>query len=83
MESSASAMAVRLLPVELAEPYDYAAAFSKAKKNKAEAGIMTFSARFYVDREKVAGAALAQSFPTLSFDVSYTRAGGLMSYVLR
>jgi putative ABC transport system substrate-binding protein len=80
LESLASALAVRLVPIQLTEPYDYAAAFQSAKANKIEGGIMTFSPRFYVERSKVADAALAQKFPTLSFDTGYAGAGGLMSY---
>jgi len=80
LESMASALGIRLVPIQLAEPYDYAAAFRSAKARKIEGGIMTFSPRLYVERSKVASAALAQSFPTLSFDVGYAGAGGLMSY---
>ena len=80
LESMASALGIRLLPIHLSEPYDYPSAFRNAKANKIEGGIMTFSPRFYVERSKVASAALAQSFPTLSFDTGYARAGGLMSY---
>lgn len=80
LESIAGVLGIRLLPIQLAEPYDYPAAFRSAKANKIEGGIMTFSPRFYVERSKVASAALAQSFPTLSFDSGYARAGGLMSY---
>jgi putative ABC transport system substrate-binding protein len=80
LESLASTLGVRLLPIQVAEPYDYAAAFRSAKANKIEGGIMTFSPRFYVERSKVASAALAQSFPTLSFDTGYASVGGLMSY---
>jgi putative tryptophan/tyrosine transport system substrate-binding protein len=80
LESTASGLGIRLLPISLTEPYDYAAAFRSAKANKIEGGIMTFSPRFYVERNRVASAALALSFPTLSFDVGYAGAGGLMSY---
>jgi putative ABC transport system substrate-binding protein len=80
IEASARALGVRLVPVKLAEPYAYAAAFRNAKKTRAEAGIMTFSARFYGDKDKIAHAALAESFPTISFDRSYVKAGGLLSY---
>jgi putative ABC transport system substrate-binding protein len=80
LESLASALAIRLVPIQLTEPYDYAAAFRSARASKIEGGIMTFSPRFYVERSKVASAALAQSFPTLSFDTGYAAAGGLMSY---
>ena len=80
LESMASALGVRLISIQLSEPYDYRAAFRSAKANKIEGGIMTFSPRFYVERGKLASAALAQSFPTLSFDTGYARAGGLMSY---
>ena len=80
LELLASALGIRLLAIQLAEPYDYAAAFRNARTNKIDGGIMTFSPRFYVERSKVASAALAQSFPTLSFDVGYAAAGGLMSY---
>ena len=80
VESSASALGVRLLVSELSAPYDYGAAFANAKRNKAEGGIMTFSPRFYADRKKVASSALVQSFPVVSFDGSYPLAGGLLSY---
>jgi putative ABC transport system substrate-binding protein len=80
LEATASALSVRVVPSELSAPYDYMSAFSNARRNKTEGGIMTFSPRFYADRKKVASAALSQSFPVVSFDSSYPPAGGLLSY---
>jgi putative ABC transport system substrate-binding protein len=80
LEAAVGGLGVQLLLVELSEPYDYVAAFGNARKSKAEGAILTFSPRFYSDRRKIAEAAKAQSFPTVSFDSSYTHAGGLLSF---
>lgn len=80
LETPANALGLRIQAVELRDPYDYDGAFRSAKSSKVEAALITFSPRFYVDREKLAAAALASSLPTVFYDEATVRAGGLMSY---
>lgn len=80
IEPAAAALNLSVLPIEIREPYDFGAAFKQAKTNKAEAVSVLFSPHFYVNRQRVADAALAQRLPTMFQDYTNVRAGGLISY---
>ena len=80
LEPAARALGIRLQHVELRAPYDFAAAFRIAKKNRAEAVMVMFSPAFIQLRAKVTKAALENRLPTIYQDDVSVIAGGLMSY---
>lgn len=80
LESAAASLRLQLQPVEVSPPYDYQAAFASAKRSRADAATIVISPRFYVDRQQVVDAALAQRLPTMFQDYASVRTGGLMSY---
>ena len=71
---------LQVQPVELGAPYDFDAAFKKAKRNHVGAVVVLLSPNFYVNRERIAKAALAHRLPTMSPDSAFADAGALASY---
>jgi len=77
---AAGVLRLQILPIEIHEPYDFNAAFKRAKIGKAGAVSVLFSPHFYVNRQRLADAALAQQLPTMFQEYASVRAGGLISY---
>jgi putative ABC transport system substrate-binding protein len=71
-------LAVR--PIEIGTPYDFDAGFRAARKDKAGAVFVLFSPGFYIQRARLAKAALDARLPTMSSMEGHVEAGGLMSY---
>jgi putative ABC transport system substrate-binding protein len=77
---AAKTVELQVLPIELSIPYDFDAAFKKAKASRVGAVVVLLSPNIYVSRERVAKAAVAQRLPTVSPDAAFAYSGGLMSY---
>jgi putative ABC transport system substrate-binding protein len=80
IEATARSLGLALRAVEVRAPYDFDAAFRAAKKDKAGAVFVLFSPGFYIQRERLAKAALSARIPTMSTMEGLVAAGGLMSY---
>src|SRR5262249_24434583 len=61
-------------------PDEFAAAFQTATQGHAQAQIMAQSPLFSYYRAQLAELALASRLPTMSGEVGYAKAGGLMNY---
>jgi len=81
-EAAARPLGLRLVPLRVSAPADYAAAFQAARRADAQAMVLVQSVQFAIHRSDLAALALAHQMPTLSGsgDGSFTRAGGLMNY---
>jgi putative ABC transport system substrate-binding protein len=73
-------LGISLELIELRAPYDFQTAFGIAKRKKAGAVMVLFSAVFYVERAHIGTLALKNGFPAVSQLRDITEAGGLMSY---
>jgi putative ABC transport system substrate-binding protein len=71
---------VQLLPLEVRGPDEFAGAFQAATQGHAQALIMVQSPLFSYYRARLAELALASRLPTMSGEVGYAKAGGLMNY---
>ena len=80
VEAGARALGLELERIELSGSYDFAAAFSTARKRKAQAVVLLFSPMFSQERARIASLAVESGMPTLYQDEIPVRAGGLMSY---
>jgi putative ABC transport system substrate-binding protein len=79
-EAAARGLRVQLLPLEVHGPDEFAGAFQAAIHGRAQALIMMLSPLFGAHRGQLAELALASRLPTMSGDVGYAQAGGLMTY---
>jgi putative tryptophan/tyrosine transport system substrate-binding protein len=79
-EAAAHAMGVQLLPLEVRGPNEFAGAFQAATQGQAQALIMMQCPLFGNQRARLAELALASRLPTMSGEVGYATAGGLMNY---
>jgi putative ABC transport system substrate-binding protein len=80
IDSAARSMGLAMQPIKVPEPYDFDAAFRTVKKTKAGAVLVLFSPGFYIQRERLAKAALSARVPVMYPNSSEVEAGGLMSY---
>jgi putative tryptophan/tyrosine transport system substrate-binding protein len=80
IEAVARSLGLTIRPVEVRAPYDFDGAFRVAKKQRAGAVLALFSPGFYIQRVRLAKAALNARVPTMFSDLSYVGVGGLMSY---
>jgi ABC-type uncharacterized transport system substrate-binding protein len=79
-EAAARELGVQLLPLEVRGPAEFVAAFQAATQGHAQALIMAQSPLFSTYRARLAELALASRLPTMSGEVGYAQAGGLMNY---
>ena len=79
-EAAARGLGVHLLSLEVQGPDEFAGAFQAALHGQAQALIMMLSPLFGAHRAHLAELALASRLPTMSGDVGYAHAGGLMTY---
>jgi putative ABC transport system substrate-binding protein len=79
-EAAARVLGVQLLPLEVREPDDFVGAFQAATQGQAQALIMGQSTLFFTQRARLAELALASRLPTMSGEMGYAEAGGLMHY---
>jgi putative tryptophan/tyrosine transport system substrate-binding protein len=80
-ETTARALGISLLPLELRHPpYDYAGAFQAAVRNRVGAAFVLTSVAVFNDRAKVAAAALQHRLPTIFAVREHVEAGGLLAY---
>ena len=80
VEPSTRALGLELERIELSGSYDYAAAFSAARKQGAQAVYLLFSPKFTQERVRIASLALESRMPTMHQEEIMVKAGGLMSY---
>jgi ABC-type uncharacterized transport system substrate-binding protein len=80
IEAAARSLGLTIRPIEVRAPYDFDAALRLAKKEKVGAVFVLFSPGFYIQRARLAKAALDARVPTMFSDQSYVGVGGLMSY---
>ena len=80
IDAAARPLGLAVRPIEVAAPYDFDAAFRAAKKDKSGAVLVLFSPGFYIQRDRLAKAALNARVPTMFSDSPHVEAGGLMSY---
>jgi putative tryptophan/tyrosine transport system substrate-binding protein len=79
-EAAARGLGVQLLPLEVRGPDEFAGAFQAATQGHAQALIMVQSPLCSYYRVRLAELALASRLPTMSGEVGYAKAGGLMNY---
>jgi len=80
-ESTARSLGLHLQPLEFRKPpYDYAAAFATAAKERAGAALVTVGPLFFRDRARVVEIALQQRIPTMFPLPEFADAGGLIAY---
>jgi putative ABC transport system substrate-binding protein len=80
IEAAARSLGLAVRPIEVAAPYDFDGAFRAAKKEKAGAVLVLFSPGFYIQRARLAKAAVKARAPTMLSGEQQVEAGGLMSY---
>jgi len=80
MESSASALALRLQRLEARSAKDYHAAFSAMSRARAEALVVLPMGTASTHQTLIAELAAKQRLPAVYGEASYVEAGGLMSY---
>jgi putative ABC transport system substrate-binding protein len=80
VQPAAAALGIEAVLQELHPPYDFNAAFDASKRNGAGAVIILYSSTFYINRARIAEAALQNRVPVTSYMHELTRAGGLFSY---
>jgi putative ABC transport system substrate-binding protein len=79
-EAAARGLGVQLLPLEVRGLDEFAGAFQAATQGHAQALLMVQSPLFSYYRARLAELALANRLPTMSGEVGYAKAGGLMNY---
>jgi putative ABC transport system substrate-binding protein len=80
IEAAARSLGLAVRPIEVGAPYDFDSAFRAAKKDKAGAVLVLFSPNFYIQRARLAKAALKARCATMLSGEQQVEAGGLMSY---
>jgi putative ABC transport system substrate-binding protein len=79
-EAAARELGMQLLPLEVQSPEAFAGAFQAATQGHAQALSMVQSPLFRIYEAQLAALALASRLPTMSGEVGYAHAGGLMNY---
>ena len=80
VQQAAQSRGVSLQVVELRSPSDLDSAFAEIKRSQAEALLVPFSGRVFVQRVRIAELALAQRLPTMFTTTENVEAGGLLAY---
>jgi ABC-type uncharacterized transport system substrate-binding protein len=80
LETAGRSLGLHLDSIEIDSKYDFARAFKRAKRMRAEAAMVLLSPNFYVRRERIADAAMRARLPTMFQNDVMVRAGGLISY---
>ncbi len=80
VEAAARSLGLAIRPIEVGAPYDFDGVFRAAKKHKAGAVLVLFSPGFYIQRVRLAKAALNARVPTMFSGENHVEVGGLMSY---
>jgi putative tryptophan/tyrosine transport system substrate-binding protein len=80
LQRAAQTLRVQLQPIQIRGPESLASAFKTAKRNKADAVVITWSPVFYVHRDKVAALALDSRLATVTDLDAEAQAGCLVSY---
>jgi putative ABC transport system substrate-binding protein len=80
LRPAARSLGINLELIELEEPYNFDAAFARAKKHKAGAIMLLSSPVVYSRRFQLGALALNQRLPCDAVFHDVTRVGGLMSY---
>ena len=78
--TAAKSKGLQLVPIEVAEPHDYSAAFRSARAKKCDAVMVLFSAASWRERSRLPAIAAAERLPTVYWNRSSVEAGGLISY---
>jgi ABC-type uncharacterized transport system substrate-binding protein len=78
--AAARGLGVRLQPLEVRGPEEFAGAFEAALQGQVQALILQASPLFGAHRARLAELALASRLPTMAVDAGYAHAGGLMDY---
>jgi len=79
-EAAPRGLGVQLLALEVRGPDEFAGAFQAATQGHAQALLMVQSPLFKTHMARLAELALASRLPTMSGEVGYAQAGGLMNY---
>jgi len=80
-ESTARTFGLRVLPIQFqTPPYDYAAAFASAAKERLGAALVTVGPVFFRDRARLVEVAGQQRIPTMFPLPEFADAGGLIAY---
>lgn len=79
-QQAAQTRGVSLLLVELRNPSDLDSTFAELRRSQAEALLVPFSGRVFVQRVRIAELALAQRLPTMFTNTENVEAGGLLAY---
>jgi putative ABC transport system substrate-binding protein len=80
LKRAAHPLKVQLEFVEIRAPSETSAAFTAARKRKAQAVMILLSPALYVRNARIAQEALANRLPLMGFPHDFTRAGGLITY---
>ncbi len=81
-QTTAQALGVKLLPVEVRGPNDFDGAFSTVMKGRPDALITLPSSLLYFQHKRIADFAKAGGLPAIGPWAEFAEAGGLMSYGL-
>jgi putative tryptophan/tyrosine transport system substrate-binding protein len=73
-------LGIQLLPLEVRGPDAFVSAFQAATQGHAQALLLVQSPLFKTHMARLAELALASRLPTMSGEVGYAHAGGLMNY---
>jgi|SRR5262245_6308473 len=79
-EAAASALAIKLVPVEVRLPNDLDAAFQSLARERVDGVLVLQDPMFLTERRRIAMLALAVRLPTMFGYREHVEAGGLMSY---
>ena len=77
---AARSLSLEPYSIEVDSTYDFASAFKRAKRMRADASMVLLSPGFYVRRDQIAAASLRAGLPTMFQNDVMVQAGGLMSY---
>lgn len=79
-DAPAVALGLELKRFALHPAYDYDLVFKGVKTFDAGAVVVTFSPKFWVDKQRVAQLALKHRIPSISYEAGSVREGALLSY---
>jgi putative ABC transport system substrate-binding protein len=79
-ETAGRSMNVRIQPLQVRAPNDFAAAFSAIKKERAGGLIALGSSMFFAERKQIMALAAQSRLPSIASFKEYAEAGGLMTY---
>jgi putative ABC transport system substrate-binding protein len=80
VKSAARSLGLPLQVLEVNEPSDFDAAFAAMVRERADALLVSGDAMFFVHRARLADLATRNRLPSMSTQVVWAHAGGLMSY---